>query len=107
MSITVRHSTADGADLRLLFDVMIDGGVEAAHDQERFVHAVAIPAARTWIGEHTLAELRAQLTPALPSMTHALRETLDGIGIAVLAVDLVAAEHVLAHPTEGHIDGSG
>lgn len=107
VAITVRECTSDGADLRLFLDVTIDGGVVAPHDQERFVHAVAVPAARHWIGRNTLTDLRAQLTPALPALTDAIRETLDGIGVAVLSVDLVAAEHVLPRAAEGPADGSG
>lgn len=107
VAIAVRESTADGADLRLLFDVTIDGGLVAAADQERFVYAVATPAARHWIGRHTLTDLQTRLTPTLPALTAALRETLDGIGIAVLSVDLVSAEHVLPRSAEEPADGSG
>ncbi|WP_408895580.1 hypothetical protein ACJ5H2_11780 [Nocardioides sp. R1-1] len=104
--VTVRALTSDAADMRLLLEVRVEGGALEGHDVERFVHAVAVPATRRWIERHDLAGLQAQLTPALCEVGRTIHDPLAELGLTLLDVVLVAAEHVLTSPWADPVDGS-
>jgi hypothetical protein len=93
--------------MRFLVEVRVEGTTLEAHDRERFVHAVTIPATRHWIEGHDLAGLEAELTPVLHPVEHAIEDPLAEMGLTLLGVGLVAAEHLLTPPSTGSRDGSG
>lgn len=105
--VTVRAHTTDGADVRVLLEVRVGGeGSLTAHDRERFVHAMVMPATRHWVGQHDIAGLEAQLSPVLTEVEQSIRMSLSDMGLRLLDVSLVAAEHVLTPPTTDRVDGS-
>ncbi|HWJ65673.1 MAG TPA: hypothetical protein VNT31_03260 [Nocardioides sp.] len=104
--VTVRALTSDAADMRLLLEVRVEGGALEGHDVERFVHAVAAPATRRWIERHDLAGLQAQFTPVLCEVGRTIHDPLAELGLTLLDVVLVAAEHVLTPPSTDPVDGS-
>lgn len=106
VALTVRAFTADAADLRLLMEVRVEGSTLDPHDRERFVHAVTVPSARRWIERHDLAGLQAQLAAGLDEIARTIQEPLAEMGLTLLGVELVAAEHLLSRPPTEVVDGS-
>lgn len=104
--VTVRALTSDAADMRVLLEVRVEGETLEGHDVERFVHAIAVPATRRWIERDDLAGLQAQLTPVLCEIGRTIRDPLAELGLTLLDVVLVAAEHVLTPPSTDPADGS-
>jgi hypothetical protein len=105
--VTVRADTADGADVRLIVEVRVDGGALEPHDLDRFVHAVTIPATRHRIEGHDLDRLQAELGDELHGVAREIREPLTELGITLLDVELVSAEHLLSPPAAAAVDGPG
>ncbi|WP_435770630.1 hypothetical protein [Nocardioides sp. SYSU DS0651] len=103
--VTVRALTADAADLRLLLEVRVEDGTLDPHLAERFVHAVAVPATRRWIERHDLASLQTRLTPVLSEVGGTIEDPLAELGLTLLDVVLVAAEHVLTPASTDPVDG--
>lgn len=103
--VTARAFTSDGSDVRLLMEVRVESGDLEAHDRERLVHAVSVPAARSWIEGRDLAGLQAGLSPALDEIARMISGPLDELGLAVIDIELVAAEHVLAPASAERADG--
>lgn len=105
--VAVRAFTTDEADMRLLMNVRVEGCRPLPdHDRDSFVHAVTIPSARHWIERHDLAGLQAELTPVLYEIGRTIEEPLSEMGLMLLDVDLVAAEHLLSPPKTDPLDGS-
>lgn len=105
VQVTVGALTSDGADMRILMDVRVEGGTLEARDRDRFVHAVTIPAVRHWIERHDLSGLQAQLTPVLDEVGRRIQEPLAEMGLTLLDVQLFSAEHLLSRPSTDPADG--
>lgn len=104
--VTVRAHTSDGADIRLLLDVQVQGATIPTMELDRLVHAVAVPETRRWVAQHDLAELQRNLAPELTEVGTSVREGLSAAGASLVLVELVAAEHLLASPSADPVHGS-
>lgn len=96
LPMTVRGPTADGEDVRLLVEVLLDGGPSAPAEPERVAHALLLAAARRWLAEHDLAELRDALPSARDSMEAAVRDEFDELDLRLLRFDVESVEHLIA-----------
>lgn len=103
--VTVRARTADRADMRLLLEVHVEAGTVRPGELDRLVHEWTVPAARQWVARHDLSGLQADLAPELDEVAAAVRDGLATVGVAMLGVELVAAEHLLASPSADWVDG--
>lgn len=111
--VTVRARTSDGADLRLLVEVHVEVGPHRAEDADRFVHALTVPAMRQLVAQHDLLGLGTVLAPErspapeLAVVRRIVREGVAEVGMTLVDVELVAAEHLLASPSTDPAHGSG
>lgn len=104
--LRIRATTADGAALRLLVEVRLEAGPRALEDREQFVHAVTTPAIRHWIEELDLAHAETLLAPSLADLASRVREPLAELGMVLVEIRLVAAEHLLTPSASGPADGA-
>lgn len=105
--LTARSRTADGADIRLLLEARLTSHRLSAEEIERLALALIVPAAVQWLGRQDLAALDVALRPTLPEIESAVREPLAALGTELLAVALVAGEHLLVSPSRDGFDGPG
>lgn len=92
--------------MRLLLDVRVEGVTIPLHDLDRLVFALTVPATRRWVAQHDLAGLQADLAPELDEVGATVRDGLAEVGVTLLDVELVAAEHLLSSPSADPANGS-
>ncbi|UMG94571.1 hypothetical protein [Nocardioides sp. TF02-7] len=104
--LTVRETTADQKDVRLLLEVVVRPvGASAAHDVEPLVCGV-VPLVSRWVRRHRLADL----TPDLHHVWHdPVAELLESLGADLLSLRVVAIEHLILSPSgyAHHRDADG
>jgi hypothetical protein len=110
--VTARGQTADGADVRLLIEAQVravPGSGTAA--PERIVLALLAPAARRWLRGRELALVESDLAAARIDLDELVGPELADLGIELLRIDVVGAEHLLrsssGDPSTGGPDGPG
>ncbi|UUW90264.1 hypothetical protein ABFU82_16365 [Nocardioides sp. WV_118_6] len=99
--LTVRARTADAADLRMLLEVRLASPYPDLPDDdlERITLALVIPATSDWVRRHELTALDDALGPRLLTVEDAVRAPMLSLGAELLAVDVIACEHLLASPS--------
>ncbi|GEB14855.1 hypothetical protein GUY44_01055 [Pimelobacter simplex] len=99
--LTVRARTADAADLRVLLEARLSSPFPDLPDDdlERITLALVVPATADWVRRQELAVLDAGLGPRLLEVEDAVRAPLRSLGAELLAVDVIACEHLLASPS--------
>lgn len=102
-----RSRTADGADIRLLLEARVTSHRLPVEEVERLALALIVPAAVQWLGRQDLATLDVALRPTLPEVEAAVRAPLAALGAELLAIALVAGEHLLVSPSTDMLDGPG
>jgi len=112
--LTVRGTTYDGADVRLLLEATVATGpagnpagnpAGGAAGADRATLALLVPAARRWLATHPVGRLRGELA-GVPTLLHdEVRDELAELGVRLLRVDVVAVEHLLASPSADGMPG--
>lgn len=105
--LTVRARTADAADLRVLLEVRLSSPYPELPDDdlERITLALVVPATSDWVRRQDLAVLDAGLGPRLLEVEDTVRAPLHSLGAELLAVDVIACEHLLASPSADPDEG--
>lgn len=102
--LTVRGDTADGADLRLLLEARLASRTLPDAEVERVAYALIEAGAGRWLRSQRLEQLADSVGPRLTSVEDAVREPAAGLGVDVIAVDVVAVEHLLVSPSADPAD---
>ncbi|WP_249411099.1 hypothetical protein [Nocardioides faecalis] len=109
--LTVRSHTADDAEIRLLIEATVShahGGRIDRAELERIALGVVVPAAAAWVRRHPLSELQTEIdaNPTLPAVEETARDQVAALGGDLVALTLVAGEHLLLSPSAEVIDGA-
>lgn len=96
--VTVRGLTADGADLRLLLEARLASRTLGDAEVERVAYALIEVAAHRWVRRQLLDQIADSIGPRLTAVEDAVREEATALGVDVLAIDVVAVEHLLVSP---------
>lgn len=99
VALTVRARTADGADLRLLLEARVSSPDLPDDELERLSIALVVPATSDWVGRHQVRALDGGLGPRLLEVEACARAPMRSLGAELLAVDVIACEHLLASPS--------
>lgn len=112
--LTVRARTADHADLRVLLEVRLASPYPDLPDEdlERITLALVVPATSDWVRRQEISALDSALGPRLLAVEDTVRAPMRSLGAELLAVDVIACEHLLASPSAepdqgGRPDGRG
>ena len=102
--LTIRTPTADGADLRLLLEARFAPTRLPQEELDHVAVAVIEPVATLWVRRQRLAAIQRALGPRLRDVEDDVRAQLSGLGAPLIALDVVAVEHLLTSPSADRSD---
>ncbi|PWN03105.1 hypothetical protein DJ010_08215 [Nocardioides silvaticus] len=98
--LTIRASTSDGADVRLLVEAEVRPALPTHNTGvERITLALVEPALERWVGRHQLSELGGELERSLGGVAAKLRSDLGRLDVDLLRIDVAAVEHLIKSPS--------
>lgn len=97
--LTVRATTRDGADIRLLLDARFSSPSLGDGEVERIAVALLVPAAAREVRRSVLRALEHSPSSVLSPALQVVRPQAAALGVELHALEVVAAEHLLASPS--------